>query len=536
MRIFKQSYGKKGQQKKTASWYVELRDHNDIRRKIPAFKDKKASLEFGNKLEKLVACRVINEKPEGDLLSWIESLSSKLTKKLIDYGILNLKIANINKTLLDHINDYEQSMHSKGNGKQHVHEETNKIKRIINHCEFIYWTNVTASNTQQYLAKLKDEGASIRTQNGYLGAFKAFCNWMVLDKRATESPIHYLRKLNEKTDVRRKRRALTNLEIQRLLSATYNGPVIRGIPPHERVLLYLLALETGLRWSESFHLTRDSFELSDKQAAVTVEASYSKNKREDSLPLRRSTAVKFKEYFQSNSMLPNAKAFPHMPNSKVGSKILKVDLESAGISFEDSSGSVCDYHSLRHTFISGLARKNVHPSIARVLARHSDVNLTLTRYTHVILEDKIEAIDKLPEFDFTNERQAAQATGTDDKNLVHILSKQMLSDKIDEDRSGQINDNDLQPSSYLNASETTLEAQNTTHAPLAQLAEQLTLNQSSVNRNPIENQLVTYCSDKTLSLSLSKIREIDPKLASLIKAWCTLSDPIKAKILDLLSQ
>ena len=38
----------------------------------------------------------------------------------------------------------------------------------------------------------------------------------------------------------------------------------------------------------------------------------------------------------------------------------------------------------------------VHPKIAQSLARHSDINLTMNRYTHILLETQSEALKALP--------------------------------------------------------------------------------------------------------------------------------------------
>jgi integrase len=59
-------------------------------------------------------------------------------------------------------------------------------------------------------------------------------------------------------------------------------------------------------------------------------------------------------------------------------------------------GLYADFHSLRHWFITGLARAGVSPKMAQTLARHSDIRLTLGVYTHVELADRSAAIESLP--------------------------------------------------------------------------------------------------------------------------------------------
>ncbi len=99
-----------------------------------------------------------------------------------------------------------------------------------------------------------------------------------------------------------------------------------------------------------------------------------------------------------------------------GSTMIRVDLPSqmlrqasltaADIDYEDAHGRVADFHALRHTFISNLARAGVHPRNAQALARlrqgyagqarHSTIDLTMNVYTHVAIADLATDIRKLP--------------------------------------------------------------------------------------------------------------------------------------------
>jgi len=55
-----------------------------------------------------------------------------------------------------------------------------------------------------------------------------------------------------------------------------------------------------------------------------------------------------------------------------------------------------DFHSLRNTFITSLERADISLRMARTLARHSDIRLTLGVYTHVELSNQTTAIGALP--------------------------------------------------------------------------------------------------------------------------------------------
>ena len=48
------------------------------------------------------------------------------------------------------------------------------------------------------------------------------------------------------------------------------------------------------------------------------------------------------------------------------------------------------------------------------LARHSDVNLTLGAYSHVVLGDQVDALEALPDLDAPPDAAVARRTGADD--------------------------------------------------------------------------------------------------------------------------
>jgi integrase len=91
--------------------------------------------------------------------------------------------------------------------------------------------------------------------------------------------------LNVRTDVRRERRALSVDEVKRLLAATAAGPERFGMSGPERSLLYRLATETGLRRNELKTLAVSSFDF--EACTVTVQAAFSKHRRQDTLPMRQ---------------------------------------------------------------------------------------------------------------------------------------------------------------------------------------------------------------------------------------------------------
>ena len=85
--------------------------------------------------------------------------------------------------------------------------------------------------------------------------------------------------------------------------------------------------------------------------------------------------------------------------------------ESDFLAYRDAAGRVADFDALRHTTSSLLAASGAHPKVAQAIMRHSDINLTLSRYSHVYSGDEAAAVAKLPDFAKTNtkgEQEQAQ--------------------------------------------------------------------------------------------------------------------------------
>ena len=215
---------------------------------------------------------------------------------------------------------------------------------------------------------------------------------------------------------RHARRAMCEGELRRLLDATIVAPTRDGLSGSERGMIYRIAVETGLWASELRSLTRSSFDLDGDPPAVTVRAAYSKRRREDILPLKLSTASLIARKIESE--VNAAQGLPLFNLTEKTARMIRVDLrlararwiretmdrterrkrrESDFLSYVGRDGRIVDFHALRHTFISNLARGGVHPKQAQDLARHSDINLTMTRYSHTVISDRAAALAALPD-------------------------------------------------------------------------------------------------------------------------------------------
>jgi len=416
MRLFRRDNKNKttGSSKKVPKWYIEFRDHNQTVRRLATFRDKVMAYQFGRRVARLIEYRTNGERLDTDMMRWLETIPAPLRDRLAGYDLLDSRSIAATRELMDHLADFKRSLETKGTSAKQAQQVYNRVKRVFDGCRFTSWSDISGNAIQTYLHGLRQDtedrkGMSAQTYNAYLQSLKQFCKWMVMERRASGSPIEHLTGQNVRADRRHVRRPLTLDESHRLLLTTTDEPTRFGMTGPERSMLYRLALDTGLRANELRSLTRVSFDLDSDRPTVTVAAAYSKRRREDRQPMRAELAEASRCYLATKA--PAAPAFS-MPRKENVSKMIRADFAAARITRLDEAGRVVDFHALRHTFITSLAQSGVHPKTAQALARHSTIKLTMDRYSHSFREDEEAAVEALPSLSATAERQAA--TGTDD--------------------------------------------------------------------------------------------------------------------------
>ncbi|MBW8015448.1 MAG: site-specific integrase [Planctomycetes bacterium] len=411
--IFKQQYTAKDKngdkiKKKSKFWYIDYKSVDGIRKRVKGYKDKGATMQLAAKLEREV--------------------------ELAEVGIIDKYAKHRKKALLEHLKEFRQSLLDKGNTAKHSDLTYKRAKSIIEACKFVFTPDLNASKVQSFLAQKRKVKINIRTSNHYLRTIKQFCAWLVADGRMGENPLAYLGSLNPKTDIRLKRRALTPEEMKTLINYTMKSGLNKLLTGKERTMLYILAANTGFRVRELTSLTWQSFDFDDKAPTITVEASYSKHRREDVLPLRQDVASLFREWKEARKETDKRPVF-NSSGSVKWAAMLKRDLKAAGIDCKDEAGRVVDFHALRHTYITNLIKGGASPKVAQALARHSNITLTMDVYTHLTAYDERKGLSALPDIPIGDKNDSEQncevqiKTGTDnmpvriDKSLTHQLTK-----------------------------------------------------------------------------------------------------------------
>lgn len=420
MRIFKKSYkDEDGKEKHYQKWYVEISDHRGKGRRFSGYKDKRATESLGQKIEKLVRCKKLNEALPVELAKWIEACPRTLKEHLLKIGLLNAQETQAGKPLMALFSEFIESRKLRGCVKQYIDDIETRLGRFFKEKNLRYWTDVDSQKIEKYLAEIKNSGRSARIVNVSLQHFRAFHNWM-LDNELITRPLPGLRKikkLDERQDRRKIRRSLTIDELRALLQAAKTRPLAeaerinrgqdKGKPgaklaPEtidklkllglERALVYETAFYTGLRRSELGSISVRDVLLNCPAPRIILKPENEKARRGCELPLRKDLAAEIKNYIKRKGLAPKDKLFV-LPNLRT----FKRDLTLAGVDYKkDEDGRSVDFHGLRTSFATHLSKSGVHPRIAQAALRHSDIRLTMAIYTDPRLLDVSGAIDTLP--------------------------------------------------------------------------------------------------------------------------------------------
>ncbi len=241
-------------------------------------------------------------------------------------------------------------------------------------------------------------GIGTRTRNYYLGTVKTFCRWLVARRRLAFNPVDGLEGGNPALDCRHARRALTVAEVDRLLAAALaSNKRFGGLNGTMRYFLYATALGTGFRRRELSCLWPASFDFTGPVAFAILPPTATKNRQAVRQPLPSRLADALRPFIAARPA--DRPVWPGTWSAN-GAAMLRRDLEAAGIPYVAPGPSgeplYCDFHSLRKSFISLLARSGVRPKECQRLARHSTITLTMDVYADTDLQELAAAVELLP--------------------------------------------------------------------------------------------------------------------------------------------
>jgi len=375
--------------------------------------------------------------------------------------------------IAQHFEAYREHRVTQQLSSTRIQNTQSRLARLAIECGFSRLSDLAGERLTRWLGEQLSVGMGAGTRNEYRQEMVGFANWCVRSGRLTVNPFEDVPRANAKADQRRKRRALMETELDRLLRVarwrplaefgreaiqkdvadvkgkrdtwkaaplTYGGleaAVTLGRERltenpefveeltqrgRERALVYRTLVLTGLRRGELASLTIGSLELDAPTPFAVLEAGDEKNGQGSDIPLRDDLVEELREWVADRrARFSGTDAeFSKQPLFSVPASLLRVlnrDLKVAGIPKTDERGRTVDVHAMRMTLATMLNKAGVAPRTAQEIMRHSDIRLTMATYTDAKLLNISGALDELPKLSpnepTDDDRRAMRATGTD---------------------------------------------------------------------------------------------------------------------------
>jgi site-specific recombinase XerC len=182
--------------RKGSSWYVAYADHPGKRRTVRGFTEKGLTQQLAVRLEdeaRRIRLGLVDVDESENSMHW--------------------------QVFEDNLQEFEKHLRCRDITDKQVQETMMRVRALSKFAGFTSANEITETEVESFLAKLREDGRSKQTSNHYLKAIKQLCRWLVRTKRIRHNPVADFSKLNVRTDQRHLRRALSAEELQLLVEA-----------------------------------------------------------------------------------------------------------------------------------------------------------------------------------------------------------------------------------------------------------------------------------------------------------------------------
>ena len=269
--------------------------------------------------------------------------------------------------------------------------------------------DLKAAHLQKYYKNLLNQGISPGTISQLNGKIKTCLGEAERQEYVLKNyaKIVTLPKIEENKEVS----ALTKEQQEKLLEA------IKG---HDLEMLYIIALSTGIRKGEIRGLKWSDVNLTKGEITVNrtisniaiyengeivgwklVEQTPKTKNSIRTIPLPNNVLMKLKKYrskqiehilYMGEAYNNHDYVFPNFEGNLIEEKTpgrrLNTILKHINI-------PPIRFHALRHTYATRLFEAGVPPKTVQELMGHADISTTMNIYTHVMENEKVEAVDKI---------------------------------------------------------------------------------------------------------------------------------------------
>ena len=436
-RLFKQTYrDRRGKTRESARWYGEWR-YADQSLRLALYTDRTASAEALRKLVRISELRSAGEQPDAQLSKWVASLPDAWLDYLAGKGILDDHRSKRDRELDAIITEYITELDRNGRSEVHTRQTRRLLETFTAAAGVDALGRWTLERSERFLAALTDKGRAPNTVRSYQRAMSGFARWCVRRGFLASNPVTDLSTISGGTRIQR--RSMEPEECRLLIEAARIGPEVDGtvkgrrwaMSGAERALCYRLSLVTGIRAGELRSLVAGDFNLDPENPSVTLDEHRTKNRKPHTFALPASLLDDLRDHLSRKS--PDAPAFRLAP-AKLLARIIRDDLQRARAEWINAAPNAIerdkrersswlspegfDWHSLRVSFISSLARSGTPLAAAMKLARHTDPRLTARTYSRFSASEDALSIERLAALHEPEDyRERQRATGTDGRSL-----------------------------------------------------------------------------------------------------------------------
>lgn len=373
--------------RKSGVWRISFRDHAGAIREISGYESKRASEDLDRLCRRLVECRIGGGQLSPDDARRLRDLDPARREKLSAWGVIDATLSVSSSSLADLVTAWETAMVNAGAGDR-WDEKAARVIRALDGAGMGSWNDLCRHDApERLLAWLANERRSKRigerTEQHYLQGVKQFCRWVRVARWAASSPVE---SIPGKTKVRpvRERRILTPAEFGRLVRAGAERDPMAG-------LAYGLAGTLGCDASTLREITRGHVERVEAGVYQVVHR-------------RRKTGIAGVGFVVDPVIVALleqrlAEVGPGVPLVKLPrdtAKMIRVDLEAAGVAYKDEAGRFADFHALRAYAATQITRSGASLKTAQTMLGHASAKTTAGYYTHAVTDDMLEAAKKLP--------------------------------------------------------------------------------------------------------------------------------------------
>lgn len=264
--------------------------------------------------------------------------------------------------------------------------------------------SVTVSHVRKFRDYLEEGGRSVRTCQFYVADVGSVFRAAVREGLLTHNPVSALEPRPQEPEVKRKPFTLDEVEeLLKVASQEWKG-------------IILLGAFAGLRLGDAASLQWETVDLAGGKITFTPAKTKRKN-RVLEIPIHPEIRSYLTKHIPKTKEQATGPIFPELSKTTVTgrsglSRLFKGIMDSAGVeqntskarkkAAENNKGTKRrhilperSFHSLRHTFTSWLANKDVAPELRMKLTGHTTADVH-AGYTHHELKTLSDAVTKLP--------------------------------------------------------------------------------------------------------------------------------------------